>query len=978
MQTQKVIRFLGLLVVIQALAMLYLAREELHAFIDDSLSLGQLKEKVLALTDQLSEPSSASPETFEKTLLPEFRVDVPFANWRWVNATITADTPRTKIPATLHVGNDSYNCTIRVSAGGPRHWMGERKSVRLRFPTTALYKGIRELNINIPETHMVIIEAVAWEFAKIMGLPVPEFGFLNLYINNQYEGVRLYYEDADGFFLRRNNLMGYIFTEVRHSFPFHYESADDRDYPHAKVINKKYGTFDELRYLAKVLSYPDYAQFREQIVKLADLKQIARWYAHALICGSGHQNTHNVKLFFNTAVQKFQWLPWDIAGFGHWGGWSGSNRQIWAMDLDWATNNFTYHLNLLPEFVEERNRILWEYLTGPLSLENQLAIVDKYYKQVRYHLYHDKNRQASETKFDYAEFEKAIRALKAWITKRHAFMLRELEKADLRISYSPYEHVSMNGDHSGTQFADALAISMGTGRQSSVRLTQVIVPEGQQKLDPERLKLFLDANANDRLDSGDREIQIADRQMHAESGTRRVILTVNEKLVPARKTYRDKFFDYEDKGYVLQPRPFHRYYTYFLIYESQPGNGARHKVFTTRVEFVANNAITGTAIQPEYYLNDPEKPFALRYRETTDVGAPGGYSMHIGDRQQSDFISQGRNLADLFRELPRKKQIVVPAGDYWLSESMRIAPDESVTFAAGVRVAFYPGVSILVRGELHTEGTARAPVLLENALNGQAWGCLAYYKSDKISRIRNTIFRYGGMAAFDTVNFTGTISAYYATVHIDSCSFEEIQADDGLNTKYSKSLTFNSRFIAPKDDAIDYDFSEGEIRGCYFYKTGGDAIDCGTANPIIRGNIVEYANDKGVSVGENSSPIIENNIFVNGNYGIAVKDDSSPVIRNNTITGNAIGLSLYIKKPDEFGCPQATVSNTIIWGNQREIENLCKAELVLRNCAVRGGASGEQIFENPAPAFVENERGLRSLIKPGSFYAEKGIGALIN
>ncbi|MFQ5630155.1 MAG: CotH kinase family protein, partial [bacterium] len=536
MQKTKIIRFLLLLILIQALAMLYHSRQEIHAFIDAHFSKEIIKNGLKNFT--FFKKDLPTIDTIEKMPLKEFRVDVPFANWRWVNATIAADTPRTKIPAKLHVDGKSLNCTIRVSFGAERHWIGERKSIRLRFPDVGLYKGIRELNLNIPETEMIIIDGVAWEFAKVLGLPTPEYDFVNLYINNHYEGVRLLYEDADGYFLERNGLMGYIFTEEKNHFPFHYESAEDSDYPTAKVINKKYGTLEELRHLCKVLSYPSDRQFQEQIVKLVDLPQIARWYAHALICGSGHQNVHNIKLFYNTALQKFQALPWDIAGFGHWGGWPGSVWQIWKMDLDWATNHLTYRLNMMPEFIEIRNHILWETLNGELSLENQLAIIDKYYKKIRYHVYTDNRRQASAHRFSIEDFENAIEYLKSWARKRHQFMIDELQKADLRVSYATLKNnTGSNSIKNATGHGEGIVLAIGTGLQSSVKLEKIIIPESGRPIEFKKIKIFFDKNANDKLDIEDYEISVLKRKTILDANGKALTFIVDQDLYPARKVY---------------------------------------------------------------------------------------------------------------------------------------------------------------------------------------------------------------------------------------------------------------------------------------------------------------------------------------------------------------------------------------------------------------------------------------------------------
>ena len=972
MKTQKVFTFLILLIVIQGLAAGYLFKDELHSYIDSYASLDEIKSFVQKFRAS-KRTSAVKLDESHKTPLREFKVSVPIGNWRWINENVATDKPRTKIPATLEVDGKSYECTIRISQGGPRHWMGERKSIRLRFPNDQLFNGIRELNLNIPETRMVIIEAVAWEFAKKLGLVTPEYDFVKLFVNGKYEGLRLLYEDVDGFFLRRNKLMGYIFTEDRFWFPFQYESANDADYRKVKVINKKEPTLTELRNLCKILSYPSFEQFAVQIKKIADLDEIATWSAHALLCGSGHQNIHNIKLFYNTALQKFQFIPCDIAGFGHWGAWPNRPQPSWAMDLDWASNNFVYRLNLLPEFVEKRNQILWKALNGDLSVEKQLAIVDQYYKKVRYHIYADEDRQASEEKFTYQEFEDAVEALKQWIKLRARFILTELQKADLRVSTTALSQSELLLQNNDTKFVDGILIKLGTGQQSGVILHRLSIGQLRSNIRPENIKLFLDANANGQLDFADREITVASKRIRRNSSGVEIDLEIEEKLLPARKQYWDRFFDNPDKGYVLQPRPFYQYYQFILAYKARPTDPLQ-KIFSENVKLWARNAITGDAVIPQYFQSDPEEPFALRYREKTTPLLAGNVSaLAVLDEKRS----AAKDLTETIQKLAGKNKIVLPAGEYTLKSILRVGYEDTLIFTPGTSVKIFPGASIYVRGVLNVEGTPQEPVIFENALPGQAWGCIAFHNTDKISTISNAVVRYAGMASINGTYFTGGVSAYDATIILKHTTFDRIQADDGLNVKNSATKTIACRFIESADDAIDYDFSEGEIRDSYFYKPGGDAIDCGTANPLVYGNVVEYATDKGVSVGEASSPKIINNIIYGSHYGIAVKDDSNPIIRNNTLVHNDIGISFYIKKPDEFGCPTATLSHNIIWFNKTQIENLCQAEFSITDSAVEGGFPGKNIYE-VAPELLPNSRGLEYLLKPQSFYAKQNIGALRN
>jgi parallel beta-helix repeat protein len=962
---KKVITLLVLVIVMQAIGLAYTQRIAIINFYRSTFTKDTLKKLSGEIEEQFASRKEVPLESIEKSTLRRFKLTVSPSEWRRITEGLTQDSPRIQVPAQLQVDGNTYECTVRISKGAPRHWKGRRKSIRLRFPDDQLLQGIREINLNIPETKMVIEDPVAWQFASRMGLVTPDYEYVKLEINGQNEGLRLFYEDVDGYFLERHGLMGFIFTEKADegAFPFHYRSSNDEDYPEVKVINKKGSTLDELRYFDKILSNPSPDQFEQDIANLTDLQEILTWHSHALICGSGHQNVHNIQLFYNSAIQKFQFIPWDIAGFEHWG-WDP--RKMYEMDIDWCTNFMTFRLNQVPEFIEQRNAIIWKYLNGDLSVENQIAIIDELYKKVRYHIYTDDLKQYAEERFTNRDFEEAIKGLKNWVQLRYDFIQNQLEQADLRVSVNPLMDIG-NSSKSG------LVISLGTGKESGVRLTAINATLNKDVSRLKDVKLYLDSNANSTLDPQDREIKIQDQNMEqaANGGRKSLKITLDELLLPGRSVYDDPYFDNFDKGYRLQMHPSYQYYNYILI---SSGNN----IFANEINVECENSITGSKVQPEYLTADKEKLFALTYVETLNSPIPNFAINRINDQKQKSDEKRLQDLTDLVKKSNDQKNLVIPSGRYKLDTTWKISEDQVVSIDAGTQISITPGASIYVRGVLNLNGLPDSPIVLENALKGNAWGCLIYNKTTQNSRLNYVTIRSAGMAKIDGTNFTGGVSAYDATIFMNSCIFDSIQADDGINCKNSKSRLVNCKFICSRDDAIDYDFTDGEIRNCYIYKSGGDAIDCGTASPLIINNIAEYPGDKGVSVGEKSSPTIENNILIGGQYGIAVKDDSNPLIRNNTLVKNHVGLSFYIKKPNEFGCPTATVEKCIIWDNDKEIENLCDAKFTISKSVVKGGFNGDKIFTEP-PAFISDSGASATdfNLLDNSQYALKGYGARI-
>ena len=950
---KKVITLLILIIIIQLFGIIYSQRGKIKSFLRDNFSKEKIGYLFQEFKDQFSSSDENILESVEKFPLKKFKITVSPSEWKRINENITSRSPREEIPATLEVDNQIYECKLRISKGGQRHWKGKRKSLRLRFPNKKLYNGIKEVNLNIPETPRVIIDPLAWDFASFMGLVVPQYDFVRLEVNGINQGVRIFYEDIDKYFLERNGLMGYIFTEKRyHSFTFDYRSSKDEDYPEIKVINKKGNSLEELIWLNKALANPSISQFKEEAEKILDIDEVLTWHAHALICGSGHQNVHNIQLFYNSSIRRFQLIPWDIAGFDHWG---HEPRKTEEMALDWCTNRLIFRLNQVPEFVEKRNRIIWKSLHELLPLKKQLELIDSHYKKVRYYIYTDPLKQASTEIFSNRDFDNKIKEMKEWVKLRYSFMINELESADLRVSVNPLPYSSKK---------KGLMISLGTGKQSGVMVKSFKIPL-TKKIDPDKIKLYLDVNGNLIFDSKDREID-GTKKLLVDSDTPVVALMINELLLPARSIIRDPWFDYWDKGYILQTIPAYRYYNFFVIQDSD----SKKSLLSPEIKIESINSVTGHPVTPQYFNIDKEKEFSYIYRETETP------SRTLFKEKSNTKTAVSFDIEDFLSRYSSNKNIIIPAGTYRINHTLKIGRSKVVTLSPGVHFLIGPGVSIYVRGTLNINGTLSKPVILENAINNLPWGALIYHETKNNSRIDHAVIRNAGMARIDGVNFTGGVSVYDATITISSSLFDHIHADDGINTKNSQTRILGCRFLNSRDDAIDYDFTDGEIKDCYIYKSGGDGIDCGTSNPKIYGNYIDSPVDKCISVGERSFPVIENNFLIGGTYGIAVKDDSNPLIKNNTICENKKGISFYIKKPDKFGKPSAKITQCIIWNNQNEIENLSHSKFVIQKCVVKGGYPGKKIFTDPPEfTFSPNTPELKYVLKKNSLYAVKGYGA---
>ena len=102
-------------------------------------------------------------------------------------------------------------------------------------------------------------------------------------------------------------------------------------------------------------------------------------------------------------------------------------------------------------------------------------------------------------------------------------------------------------------------------------------------------------------------------------------------------------------------------------------------------------------------------------------------------------------------------------------------------------------------------------------------------------------------------------------------------------------------------DALDGDFSDGNVSHCSFIGIGGDALDFSGSNISISETIISQVKDKGLSVGEASEITIRNCSFDQIGFGVASKDNSFVSSSNITINQAEIAAFAAYQKKDIYG-----------------------------------------------------------------------------
>lgn len=159
-------------------------------------------------------------------------------------------------------------------------------------------------------------------------------------------------------------------------------------------------------------------------------------------------------------------------------------------------------------------------------------------------------------------------------------------------------------------------------------------------------------------------------------------------------------------------------------------------------------------------------------------------------------------------------------------------------------------------------------------------------------------------------------------VDILGCTFSNnTTSDDMINFFNSAFRITHSHFSRINSDAIDTDFSDGEISNCEFVDVGNDGIDLSGSNIQIENVKLSYCSDKALSAGENSRVRIENVFFFENSLSLVVKDGSAvEVFGSFNSEKSDVDIALFQKK-DFYERPSISINTNQLKSNFNLIEH---------------------------------------------------------
>tara|TARA_B100001063_G_scaffold247388_1_gene294190 strand:- start:9753 stop:12422 length:2670 start_codon:yes stop_codon:yes gene_type:complete len=214
--------------------------------------------------------------------------NLPYSTRNWVNALVLDDRKLKDIQ-------------VRHRGDNPDNWLHKKKSWRVKRKKSDLKDGTRVFDYLLPRDSSLINTYLGYFIAEKIGIPTPDYRFVELYINDRYEGLYLELERIDENFLRRNNFMPvniYKGTPSRTDRPLN----QDNDLFNNPFLWEKRATFNAREsedfsdleiFLNLIRESVNNNEKMKSLEKLANVEKWANFSAYETIMQSWHNYEKN-------------------------------------------------------------------------------------------------------------------------------------------------------------------------------------------------------------------------------------------------------------------------------------------------------------------------------------------------------------------------------------------------------------------------------------------------------------------------------------------------------------------------------------------------------------------------------------------------------------------------------------------------------------------------------------------------------------
>lgn len=250
--------------------------------------------------------------------------------------------------------------------------------------------------------------------------------------------------------------------------------------------------------------------------------------------------------------------------------------------------------------------------------------------------------------------------------------------------------------------------------------------------------------------------------------------------------------------------------------------------------------------------------------------------------------------------IKQKKHVTIPPGIHHITKDVVIPSGYIVTIAPGAILEFDPRVSFFSFSPVRIGKLGNVPSVKFRSAGNEPWGVFAIIDPEGNSELENASFSNTSEYASPTAHFSGGLSAYRASLSLNTVQFFNTQGQDAVHISESSFVVHNSSIKHAKGDGFDIDFSNGKIVKTILKNIGGDAIDTSSSTVRLWNIEGDGSKDKVLSAGEKSDIEAYNLTAKNSVCGVVSKDQSAVRLFSFHADKISLPLAVYNKK-EEYG-----------------------------------------------------------------------------
>jgi hypothetical protein len=261
------------------------------------------------------------------------------------------------------VGNKSYKAQFRSRGIQGAHYNNTNRSIKIKLKNSFSNKQFKDkkyktYNFNSIFSDPFLRDPIAYSIWSKYNFLSLESNLAIMSVNNEFNGVKILYENLDDELLWRNGIKNG--SMYREGFAGALDSSRgwmQQDYLHIwkKQSLRRHKDIDDwITFL--ISNSKNGNEFYQLLEKNIDIEKYLKWMALNTILGGNHHVTdHNIVFFNNFEKQKFESIIYDPAGF-----------DLYRIDetIRYFNNNFNSKILVKNEYWNKYIFYLYEFLSS--------------------------------------------------------------------------------------------------------------------------------------------------------------------------------------------------------------------------------------------------------------------------------------------------------------------------------------------------------------------------------------------------------------------------------------------------------------------------------------------------------------------------------------------------------------------------------------------------------------------------------------